>query len=398
MIYGYSMIGINPPFPTLPVGFASATRKLSLVKGDLFAQCFYLEDNETKLCFITLDSLGVSHDIQSAFEQIVHNVLGYDVTLILSSTHTHYAPSLANAMGFVFADTDYVRFVCDRLHIMLSKLKLREHPLIITHHTSTNSEIGRSRLSHLGDEFVTLSVISFYHQNTRLGHWVVYNCHPTILPEDSLYLSSDYIGVFIEEMKRSYPNEFTMFFQGAAGDISTRFTRKEKSYEEVIRMGRLLKKAVDTVLESSLKKSELRLTYKHHSIPLSHQFKSIQSLSIPEGISDKEKREFEQGAKMIENIANHPEHLLPEASIEEVCFGPVTLFFQPFELFSSYLKYTNKQKIIIGYSQGIGSYVTELQPKFPSYESLMETISSANKKQLIQIFKPSSTRRKADTQ
>lgn len=395
MIYGYSMIGINPPFSTLPVGFASASRKLSLVKGDLYAQCFYLEDKDTKLCFITLDSLGVSHDIQSIFEQIVHNVLGYDVTLILSSTHTHYAPSLANAMGFVFADLDYVRFVSDRLHIMLSKLNLRETPLTITHHTSNNSEVGRSRLSHLGDDFVTLSVISFYNQTSRMGHWVIYNCHPTILPEDSLYLSSDYIGVLIEEMKRSYPNEFTMFFQGAAGDISTRFTRKEKSYEEVIRMGRLLKKAVDTIIKLPLKKSEVSLTHTHHCIPLSHQFKRIQSLSIPEGISEKEKREFEQGAKMIENIANHPEHLLPEALIEEVNLGAVTLFFQPFELFSSYQKYTNKHQMIIGYSQGMGSYVTQLQPKLPSYESLMETISSTNKQQLIQILKPASKRRKA---
>jgi hypothetical protein len=67
-----------------------------------------------------------------------------------------------------------------------------------------------------------------------------YGCHPTVLGYQNLLFSADYPGAARQALNNVYPNAVFMYTDGASGDISTRFTRRDQSFAEVKRMGRIL--------------------------------------------------------------------------------------------------------------------------------------------------------------
>jgi hypothetical protein len=56
-----------------------------------------------------------------------------------------------------------------------------------------------------------------------------------VLPAANLLVSADFVG----EIEKYLDADLTVFTNGAAGDISTRFTRRESTFEECARMGKL---------------------------------------------------------------------------------------------------------------------------------------------------------------
>ena len=67
-----------------------------------------------------------------------------------------------------------------------------------------------------------------------------YGCHPTVLGHENRCLSADYPGAARRVLEGVYPDTVFMFTNGAAGDVSTRFTRRSQTFAEVERMGRIL--------------------------------------------------------------------------------------------------------------------------------------------------------------
>jgi hypothetical protein len=60
-------------------------------------------------------------------------------------------------------------------------------------------------------------------------------CHPTVLGPDNLLASAD----FTAGIQALLGGEMAVFLNGAAGDISTRFTRRESTFAECDRMGQI---------------------------------------------------------------------------------------------------------------------------------------------------------------
>ena len=69
-------------------------------------------------------------------------------------------------------------------------------------------------------------------------------CHPTVLGPDNLLVSRDWPGFFVDacedEMRASGTERaFALFLNGAAADVSTRYTRRAQTFDEAARLGRL---------------------------------------------------------------------------------------------------------------------------------------------------------------
>ncbi|MDR0403942.1 MAG: neutral/alkaline non-lysosomal ceramidase N-terminal domain-containing protein [Treponema sp.] len=78
---------------------------------------------------------------------------------------------------------------------------------------------------------------------------LLYNlcCHPTTLDARNRLVSADFPGAVLPEQEGSgRPGlyDLAVFVNGAAGDISTRFTRKESGFAECERFGALVTKAI----------------------------------------------------------------------------------------------------------------------------------------------------------
>ena len=71
MKIGYNQVCINPTFSCLPVGFLTQTEPLNKVRGDLYARCLRMEDENREVILITFDSLGISQDVQERMEELM---------------------------------------------------------------------------------------------------------------------------------------------------------------------------------------------------------------------------------------------------------------------------------------------------------------------------------------
>ncbi|MDR2759394.1 MAG: hypothetical protein LBB78_08435 [Spirochaetaceae bacterium] len=68
---------------------------------------------------------------------------------------------------------------------------------------------------------------------------LLYNlsCHPTVLNGENLLISADFPGSVASRLHGVY--DMVIFVNGSAGDVSTRFTRRESSFAECDRLGAL---------------------------------------------------------------------------------------------------------------------------------------------------------------
>ena len=72
-------------------------------------------------------------------------------------------------------------------------------------------------------------------------------CHPTVLGPENLLASADFVGGIEERMDV----DMAVFLNGAAGDISTRFTRREQSFAECDRMAEIAAEAVKALIRTA---------------------------------------------------------------------------------------------------------------------------------------------------
>jgi len=78
-----------------------------------------------------------------------------------------------------------------------------------------------------------------------------YGCHATVMGDANLMISADFPGAARHTLESLYPETVFMFCNGAAGDVSTRFTRRQASFDEVGRFGRILAGAVIKAMETA---------------------------------------------------------------------------------------------------------------------------------------------------
>jgi neutral ceramidase len=95
-----------------------------------------------------------------------------------------------------------------------------------------------------------------------------YGCHPTVLGYQNLLFSADFPGAARSTLRHVYPDTIFLFTNGASGDISTRFSRRDQSFVEVERMGRLLAGEVLKIMQGVKVKPEVELNARTSALKL----------------------------------------------------------------------------------------------------------------------------------
>ena len=85
---------ITPETPVWLSGYASRTRPSTEVLHDLWAKALVIEDNNrNRMIIVTLDIIGLSHELSETIAQRVISKYGIDRSnLLLNSSHTHSGP------------------------------------------------------------------------------------------------------------------------------------------------------------------------------------------------------------------------------------------------------------------------------------------------------------------
>ena len=111
---------------------------------------------------------------------------------------------------------------------------------------------------------------------------VLYNftCHPTVLSAENLLFSADYPGYASRVIEKTKKSSVALFTNGAFGDVSTRFTRREQTFREAQRLGTILAAEVLKTVEQIETTDKVKINALSKNVKL--PFKKLPSLEEAE--------------------------------------------------------------------------------------------------------------------
>lgn len=376
MRYAYKTVVINPIIPVRQAGHIQQVNPVSKVNDNLNARIIAIEDDNNIFINVSCDTLGFKIEFQNKLTELIKPLFDKPVTLVVSATHTHYA-------GDTQVDTYFYQCL-NTIYKGISELEFKQGNLKVSYKSIPYQGVGTSRISN-HEACVLLNLVQIFDDNKEIIDIINYNCHPTILSAvDTDYFSSEYVGYALSKLDDCY---YT-FLQGAAGDVSTRFTRSGQHYPDVIELGDKFVKAVKELKNQPCNLVDLKLDLDKKELNVTHEFTELDLSNIPSNLTDRELETIGYGKISRKNLQEHPETLQTNLTINKVGLGNVNMIFAPNELFSYYLSILDTSKAFVAcYSNGYSPYVTPINEFLLTYESFTDVLSKQTKQELIDTIK-----------
>ena len=399
---GVAFLPFAVPVGTPLAGYAARTGVAEGTLDELRIGAFVLEHEDRRFVVVAADVAAV--DASLAGEVAAAAGLR-DEELALCASHTHSGP-----VGLVArlhpADMDRLdhvvraRFIATAAEAVASARAGMERVELLGGAVQTKG-IAANRNEANGPYDPRLRVLA-----TRRGDgsWqgvlCHFACHPTVLGAANLLVSADFPGALREALRvaldRAGRAPVVLFVNGAAGDVSTRFTRRAQDAGEVSRVGTALAKAAVQALDrASPHLGPIR--YGQASVQLPRRARHRLECHVaaaragsggePPGVSSSARLRVaetrSQGAAMLEALARIPERAIPdELELTAWALGDVGLVAVPGELFASLGSRievaAGGRTLVLGYSNGYVGYLTDgAAHESQTYEALASPFDPA---------------------
>jgi len=264
---GVAKVNITPPVGVPMSGYAARKEPSQGVHDELYAKALVLDDGKQRIAMVISDLLYLDEDFTESVRRLTEESTGIGgQNVMVAVTHTHAGPvgcclnlmyrledeGVVNRIKGMRSLVEDLRSVLERKiagaiyvaaqNMMDAKIGVGKG---LVHAVGTNRRDPRGPM----DPEVGVVRIEDLESNVKA---VLYNftCHPTVLGADNILFTADYPGYasgVIEEMKGAV----ALFTNGAFGDISTRFTRREQTFREAERLGTILAAEVLKTLEQT---------------------------------------------------------------------------------------------------------------------------------------------------
>ena len=372
---GFSTSSITPPLPCRLAGYARREALSRQVAQPLRARTIVLDDGRARFGWVICDILEVSRSLVADVRAAVESagcLAGANV--MVSATHTHAGPDLNGDW-----DDDQgshgdakARYRAFLPYAVASSVVLAEQdlaPSVLAWAEEPVSGVGAGRRAAT-DRPQRLSVVTATRDGRLTGMVVVHPCHGTVLGPGNLAVSGDVIGAGVEALEAGTGAVGRCAWaQGAAGDISTRGNRRERTQPEARRLGSIVAAAAERAAGRAVPVTgELSLAPEQAVVSL--PLKGPEQLAPHPVASPPPRAEDDRSAAALleeamvaqrarQDGARQPEN---EAEISVLRLGELSLCFVPGEPFESIEremveKSGQKNLRVVGYSNGAPGYV-----------------------------------------
>lgn len=249
LLAGWATVEITPAIGCRMSGYSARTAPANAVHDALYAHALALGTEAAPCILLLTDLIAVdTHMVQEVRKRVREHLP--DATLWLGATHTHAGPDVALLhVTQSEPEESLVEQIVER--IVRAALEATQQMRLVRLKWVSGQISGvATNRDHPGSgEDTALDLLCFYNavsQSRASEQWPVailgsFPCHPTILSAENRALSADLPGAFRRQLgARLGAATWIALATGAAGDISTRYTRREQSFTEVERLGSLL--------------------------------------------------------------------------------------------------------------------------------------------------------------
>ena len=257
MKIGFAKRGITPPLG-MELGGYAGYRPNSGVHDPLWCKVLLLEQENGRFALVMLDLMCADESLCGAIAEAVAPLGISEDRLIVAAIHSHAAPAgvlprkgpLARINEAIVPENPgfeaYMQSVAASVKEACAEAVRTAEPFKV--------RTGQGPMPPLGSERHTgaqpkggLTVAEFLLESGKRAVFYNFPCHPTVLSAANLLVSADFAG----QIEQHFNADMAVFANGAAGDISTRFTRKESSFAECERMGKLAAEYIRAALEGA---------------------------------------------------------------------------------------------------------------------------------------------------
>ncbi|SEF13424.1 hypothetical protein [Jiangella alba] len=156
------------------------------------------------------------------------------------ATHTHSGPDVGTQAGGGTTPATWLAAVAAAAAEAARLAVANETECVAAHHDGVLDGVGSRRGADDGDRRVPVDVLRFGPAGAPAGVLAVVPVHPTVLPASSSVVSGDLTAWIRDELRaRLGGSPWVVVATGAAGDVSTRWTRTEQTAGEGRRLAAL---------------------------------------------------------------------------------------------------------------------------------------------------------------
>lgn len=369
MLAGFAKRIITPCPGRIMAGY-EGLRKSTGVLDELHVRCIYLEQKEAVL-LLSYDLLYVDGVMVKRLVDQLHKVTTVKQDhIIVSAIHTHSGPGqLLEKSGYnkrlSYIDGEYDEDLIDTLvmhSVEVAKQsisKKAEATLSFAQRPVHDVGSNRNNKDALIDDMLT--VLEVNQLNGSRAILFSYACHPTILHEENTKYSCDLLGPTYEVLEKEV--DVAMFVNGPCGDVSTRFSKRANTVEEVDRLGKLLAHHVQEV--------------RRVMVPMTHQLqveafsflcparKYVEDAVLNQQYAEDQLSNQQQNFLLLyKQMRKYCEHQVFDLPIRIMKLGDLYYVYVPVELFSKLAlqakKVLNNHKLVfVSYAMDYMSYLPD---------------------------------------
>jgi neutral ceramidase len=241
MHLGCSEVNITPHVPIHLDGYYQRQEPARGIASPLHARAFVFSQGGLSMGIITADLLMLDREQAWQVRAEAGKLTGIKpANIIISCSHTHSGPAPTSFLGNP-PDPKYINWLLKALAGALLQAWDNQEEVRVGFASTQVEGVGANRRNPEEAADQELIVLGFRNKAGALKALLFnFACHPTVLGADNLRITPDYPGAAVAVLKKLFPGTVAGFINGACGDISTRFTRREQTHAEAERLGAIL--------------------------------------------------------------------------------------------------------------------------------------------------------------
>ena len=251
---GFDRQCITPELPRALCGY-EMERIAKEVHDDLYTRVLLMNQDGELFVLAQCDIIAIDPLLIECVYQRVKELGIKKEHITIVATHTHAGPSgvfnttegLFEQMQGIFGMTDMplIEMIADKIALAVRNASedMLESEVVIARGTVENVGTERHDPSLPGDD--SLLVFNFRRKDGREILLYNYACHPTVTGPGNVEMTAD----FPYAVERDMDYDMVMFVNSCCGDISSRFTRIDSSFEQVDIYAERIIKGIEDALE-----------------------------------------------------------------------------------------------------------------------------------------------------
>jgi neutral ceramidase len=279
LLAGAASVDITPPVPCFLHGYPGIARYSVGVHDPLECSALWLESNGQVVLLLACDVIYVGKAIVARVRDRISKRLPVPAHgILISATHTHSGPVMVDLVSEHYdslipkPDPTYLQILEDAM--MRAALAAFEHrqPAESGWSVADATGIGTNRHDPSGPADLAVPVFGVRAKSDHqpLAIMLVCTMHPTVLHEDSILVSGDFLGIARQQLRQQLGVLLPVLIHlGACGNQSPRHVTTANTFPEAERIARLLSLPVQSAFESTQWSASLPISVASEEVELS---------------------------------------------------------------------------------------------------------------------------------